>query len=568
MPATGERLDSWKEIAAHFNRDVTTVRRWERREGLPVHRHPHQSRSSVYAYRTELDAWWRDRSASGEKEPGAQAPKPLPRGSLASAALLPFRALTKAAAGAGVVLVAAMALSAPDVRVPRDTINAIAVLPFGSSAGSAEAGYVSDALSDALSDHLALIPALRVIARSSVLRETGDRVTAARHLQVDAVVTGATELAGSHLTVSVDLVNAQGRRLWQGRYTGGAIDVLGLQAALVRDVIGALGRELIRPATGSGNVDAYWTYLAGRRDWNRRTPDSLRSAARLFTRAAEMDPTFALAFAGAADAESLIGYYRVAPLDESLAHAETAARHAIALDDTIAEAHAALAHIHAARWEWAQADGEYRRALALNPNYATARHWYSNYLSVIGADAEAVTQARLAVTLDPLSPIVRSGALANALMRAGRYDEALQEYERALHLDPGFGNARLGRAIAYARKRMRNEAVREAALVGGSRPAWTAAVAAIYASFGSNDEAHRLMRGLDGSAAVSKVSLAHVYADMGDIETAYRHLREAFDDRDPDLAPALREPWFDRLRADARVIPLVQGVGLPEPDLR
>ena len=112
----------------------------------------------MYAYRTELDAWWRDRSASGEKEPGAQAPKPLPRGSLASAAVLPFRALTKAAAGAAVVLVAAMVLSAPDVRVPRDTINAIALLPFGSLAGSAEAGYVSDALSDALSDHLALIP--------------------------------------------------------------------------------------------------------------------------------------------------------------------------------------------------------------------------------------------------------------------------------------------------------------------------------------------------------------------------------------------------------------------------
>jgi TolB-like protein/tetratricopeptide (TPR) repeat protein len=568
MPAILERLDSWKEIAAHFNRDVTTVRRWERREGLPVHRHPHQSRSSVYAYRTELDAWWRGRSASDEKGPGGKAPNPLPGAAPASGILFPFRELTKAAAGAGVILVAAMALSAPDVRVPRDSINAIALLPFVSSAGSAEAGYVSDALADAVSDHVALIPGLRVIARSSVVQQTGDPLAAARHLQVDAVVTGATELAGSRLTVSVDLVNAEGRRLWQGRYTGQPTDVLSLQAALVRDVTRALGRDPVRPASGSSNVDAYWTYLAGRRDWNRRTPDSLRSAARLFARAAEMDPTFALAFAGAADAESLIGYYRAGPLDESLAHAETAARHAIALDETIAEAHAALGHIHAARWEWAQADREYRRALALNPNYATARHWYSNYLSVIGADAEAVAQARMAVTLDPLSPIVRSGALANALLRAGRYDEALQEFDRALQLDPGFGNARLGRAVAYARKRMRDEAVREAALVDGSRPSWRATVAAIYASFGSTDEARRLMRGLEGSTAVSNVSLAHVYADMGGIETAYMHLRRAFDDRDPDLAPALREPWFDRMRADARVAALAQGVALPGPQLR
>ena len=280
-------------------------------------------------------------------------------------------------------------------------------------------------------------------------------------------------------------------------------------------------------------------------------------------RAADIDPTFALAFAGLADAEGLIGYYRVAPLEQSLARAEVAARHALDLNEQLAEAHASLAQVHAARWEWTQADREYQRAVALNPNYATVRHWYSNYLSIVGADEAAIDQARVAVSIDPLSPIVRSGALANALLRAGRSDEALVEFDRALELDPAFGNARLGRASAYARKRMRTEALREAALVAGLRPSWDAVALAISVGFDAAPDARRVLQTLEQDSNMSAVAVARVYATLGERERAVRHLQRAFAQRDPDLAPVIREPWFERLRSDRRVAALVEGLGLP-----
>ena len=333
---------------------------------------------------------------------------------------------------------------------------------------------------------------------------------------------------------------------------------------MVRDLVTALGRKSAAPsARQPASVDAYWTYLQARRDWNRRTPESLLEAVRLFGRAADIDPTFALAFAGLADAESLIGYYRVAPLEPSLARAEGAARHALDLNERLAEAHAALGQVHAVRWEWAEADREYQRAIALNPNYATVRHWYSNYLSIIGADDAAIEQARVAVAIDPLSPIVRSGALANALLRAGRSDEALVEYDRALELDPGFGNARLGRASAYARKRMRTEALREVAIVAGLRPAWNAAALAISAGFDAAPDARRVLQTLEQNSDMSAVAIARVYAVLGEEENAVRHLQRAFAQRDPDLAPIIREPWFERVRGDRRVSDMVKSLALP-----
>jgi len=549
MPGSQARLDSWKEIAAHFKRDVTTVRRWERREGMPVHRHVHGSRSSVYAHPAELDAWWASRPAEADE----------------SASTLRWMTV----AGAGLLLVGALAVVArPAFRTaPDDSIRAVAVLPF-TSGGSADEAYLSDGLNEAVIDGVSPLPNLRVIARSSVVRygaRPADLAAIGRELGVEALVIGSTSFDGHQIAVSLDLVQpGSGRRLWGARYAGDSAQLLSLERMMVRDLGIALGRKSAAPpGRQPASVDAYWTYLQARRDWNRRTPESLREAARLFGRAADIDPTFALAFAGLADAESLIGYYRVAPLEQSMARAEAAARHALDLNERLAEAHAALGHIHAVRWEWAAADREYQRAVALNPNYATVRHWYSNYLSIIGEDEAAIEQARVAVSIDPLSPIVRSGALANALLRAGRSDEALAEYDRALELDPGFGNARLGRASAYARKRMRTEALREAALVAGLRPAWNAAALAISAGFDAAPDARRLLQTLEQTSDMSAVAIARVYAVLGEQDNAVRHLQRAFAQRDPDLAPVIREPWFERVRGDRRVAEMVKSLALP-----
>jgi TolB-like protein/tetratricopeptide (TPR) repeat protein len=565
--AGGERrLDSWKEIAAHFNRDVTTVRRWERRERLPVHRHVHDSRSSVYAYTGELDAWWASRAHSADVPTGVPATASAPP----ALDIPPIAARPTLTSVVPLLLLAALALSLPRSRVSPASfeVGSLAVLPFSSSSTSADGQYLSEGLTDAVIDSVALIPGLRVIARSSVIRYQQvpvDLRTVARDLNVDALMIGSSTSDRDRVAFSVELLDPRsGRRFWQGRYAGHMTELLTLEGTLLTDVARALGRDPYQaPRSRPTTLEAYWTYLQGRRDWNRRTPESLRESARLFRHASELDPGFALAYAGAADAEALIGYYRAAPLDESLARAEADARHALALNDGLAEAHAALGQVFATRWDWTRADHEYRRALALNPNYATARHWYSNYLSIVGDDEEAIAQARLATALDPLSPIVRSGALANALRRAGRHDEALTEYTRALEVDPTFWNARMGRAMTYAEKRMEIEATREAGIVAGLRPSWTASAAAIYASFGAEAEARRLLQTIDRPEIVSAISLAQVYASVGETERAVRYLQQAFDARDPDLAPVVREAWFGRVRDDPRVASLVQGLALP-----
>jgi TolB-like protein/Flp pilus assembly protein TadD len=556
MNKTERRLDSWKEIAAHFNRDVTTVRRWERREGLPVHRHLHRSRGSVYAYAGELDEWWANRCASpAARHEDQGTPPPVPRARPSFVQIVPLIGL------------AALSLSMPPAASGIAGISSLAVLPFVPSSASADEDYVSDGLTDAVIDSLAAASGLRVIARASVnayrARPTPLDAIAAQ-LHVDALITGATTIEGRRIGLTVTLVQpSNGRRLWQGRYSADVNELLSLERSLLDDLSRALGRDPRTQRSRPATLDAYWAYVQGRRDWNRRTLESLREAVRLFRQAAELDPQFALAYAGAADAESLLGYYRAAPLDESLARAEAAARRALALNGTLAEAHAALGQVYLSRWNWQEADLAYRRALQLNPNYATARHWYSNYLSIVARDDEAIAQARLAVALDPLSPIVRSGALANALRRAGRHDEALAEYARALALDPSFWNARMGQAITYANKAMRDQAMREAALVAGLRPTWTAAAASIYGTFGAVPEARRLLRTVEQSEEMSAVSLAQAHAAIGETGRAVSLLRLAFERRDPDLAPAVREPWFDRLRGDARMTAMVQALGLP-----
>lgn len=565
-----ERLDSWKEIAAHFKRDVTTVRRWERREGMPVHRHRHGVRSSVYAHRKELDDWWAGRPAeSGEFVPTATAPASIRRHPPDPIGRRYSKARAIAVVGAVLLLVGALAVMVRLALRPslHEAIRTVAVLPF-TSGSSADEAYLSAGLTDAVIDGVSPLPGLRVIARSSVMRYSSppaDLPTVGRELGVQTLVIGSTSFDGHQIAVSLDLVHAEsGRRLWSARYAGDALQLLSLQRMILNDLGTALGRGAVAPGGRQPtSVEAYWTYLQARRAWNRRTPESLREAVRLFGRAADIDSTFALAFAGLADAESLIGYYKVAPLQESLVRAEVAARHALDLNERLAEAHAALGQVHAVRWEWAEADREYRRAVALNPNYATVRHWYSNYLSIVGEDDKAIEEARLAVSIDPLSPIVHSGALGNALLRAGRYDEALAAFERALDLDPAFGNARLGRASAYARKRMRTEALGEAALVTGLRPAWNAAALAISAGFDAAPDARRLLQTLEQNSDMSAVAIARVYAAMGERENAVRHLQRAFAQRDPDLAPVVREPWFELLRGDRRVAALVTGLGLP-----
>ena len=363
MTGSQERLDSWKEIAAHFKRDVTTVRRWERREGMPVHRHLHGARSSVYALPAELDEWWASRPADADEFVSAQASSPhIPSDPLNPTGLRDSRRRWMTLAGAGLLLAGALAVVArPAFRLyPGDTIRSVAVLPF-TSGGSAEETYLGDGLTQAVIEGVSPLPDLRVIARTSVLRyvvHPSDPGTIGRELGVQALVIGSMSFNGHQIAVSLDLVHCEnGRRLWGARYAGDSGQLLSLERMIVRDLGQALGRQAAASAGRQPtSVDAYWTYLQARRDWNRRTPDSLREAVKLFGRAAEIDPTFALAFAGLADAESLIGYYRVAPLEQSLAKAEVAARHALDLNERLAEAHASLAQVHAARWEWAQAD--------------------------------------------------------------------------------------------------------------------------------------------------------------------------------------------------------------------
>jgi len=388
-----QRLDSWKEIAVYLKCSERTVRRWEK-EGLPVHRHPHKKKAAIYAYKAEIDGWWRDGHErlkqieevpeAGVEEPPVVARAPWWR------RLWPLAGLTLAATMLVVGLMAGRFRERIRGKIPVAAFHSVAVLPLENLSHDPEQEYFADGMTDALITDLAKIHALRVISRNSIMQYKGNRKAMsqiARELSVDAVVEGTVMRSGDRVRITAQLIEApKDRHLWAETYEGDLRDVLSLQdqvaKAIATEVKITLTPQEQTRLSAARTVDpaAHQAYLRGLFELHGTTPEAKERAIWYFQQAITHDPNDALAYAGLADAYYSQSTQQKAPL-EVMPKAKAAALRAIELDDSLAETHAALGFIKLAfDWDWPGAEHELRTALELNPNLAVAHVHYGKYL--------------------------------------------------------------------------------------------------------------------------------------------------------------------------------------------
>jgi TolB-like protein/DNA-binding winged helix-turn-helix (wHTH) protein/Flp pilus assembly protein TadD len=458
-------------------------------------------------------------------------------------------------------------------------IRSLAVLPLENLSGDASQNYFADGMTDELITDLAQISALRVISRTSVMVYKGARKPLpqiARELNVDAVVEGTVLRSGDQVRITAQLIEAStDKHLWSQSYEGELRDTLSLQnkvASAIADQI----RISLTPQEQAAlknvkvvNPQAYESYLKGRYFWNKRTADGLKVALAYFTQAIEEDPKYAQGYSGLADTYALLGdwQYAVMTPKEAFPKAKAAAIKALELDSTLGEAHNSLAFVlDAFDWNLDAAGKEFRRAIELNPGYATAHHWYAWHLSLLGRFDKAIEEMRKAENLDPLSLIINAD-LAEILVLARSYDESIRQSRKTIEMDPNFALAHNQLAQAYIQKQMYEEAVAEmqkAVKLSGDSPTCIANLARAYVASGKRSEAVKLLSDLKKRSNPSlsySSEIAVIYVALGDGDQAMNWLEKAYEERFN--SSVLLRPGFDPLRSDPRFQNLLRRVGLP-----
>ncbi len=484
--------------------------------------------------------------------------------------------------GFGLALVLAASLSW--ILYPRSysspVIRSLAVLPLDNLSGDPSQDYFAEGMTDELITRLAQISALRVISRTSVMAYENARKPLpeiARELNVDAVVEGSVSRSGERVRITAQLIQMPtDTHMWAQSYDEDLQDTLALQSKVARDIAEQISVTLSRQEQAalvkskSVNPEAYEDYLKGRYFWNKRTADGLKKAIAYFKHAIDTDPTYAEAYSGLADSYALSGdwEYGVLPPRDAFPLAKAAATKALALDESLGEAHTSLAFaLDLYGWDWAAAEDEYRLAIKLNPGYATAHHWYAWHLMVMGRNSEGIAELRKAENLDPLSLII-SADLADALCIAHLYDDSVRESRKTLEMDPGFAVAHYELGQALEQKHMHDAAIAEfqkAIDLAGHSAAFDSNLGYVYAVSGRKEEAKELIRDLatrhdENPSADANVAL--IYVGLGDQDQAMNWLNKAYEARfNPSI---LLRPAFDPLRSDARFQDLLRRIGLPQ----
>jgi len=462
---------------------------------------------------------------------------------------------------------------------PSLVIHSLAVLPLESLSSDASQEYFADGMTDELISDLGQISALRVISRTSVMAYKHARKPLpqiAHELNVDAVIEGTVLRSGDQVRITAQLIEASSdKHLWSQSYEGELRDTLALQNQVARAIADQI-RIKLNPQEQAAlksarvvNPEAYESYLKGRYFWNKRTVEGLKVALAYFNQAIEEDPRYAQAFSGLADTYALLGdwQYAVMTPKEALPKAKAAAIKALELDGALGEAHNSLAFcLDGFDWDFNSAGKEFRRAIELNPGYATAHHWYAWHLSLLGRYEEAIAEMRKAENLDPLSLIINAD-LAELLVLAHFYDESIRQSSKTIEMDPNFALAHIQLAQAYLQKHMNDEAVAElqiATQLSAGSPTVMANLARAYAASGKGSEAMKLLSDLkkrSNSIYSHGSEIAVIYAALGDRDQAMNWLEKGYQERfNPGV---LLRPGFDPLRSDPRFQDLVRRIGLP-----
>ena len=448
-------------------------------------------------------------------------------------------------------------------------VRAIAVLPFVNASPDPEDEYLSDGLTDELINALAQVDGLHVTPRTTVFARKG-RVTEARTLGAELGATflleGVLRRSGQQLRITSQLTSAvDGRLLWSARFDREAHEVFAVQEEIARTIVitlrgtllGDLSDPVPKPATRSPR--AYHMYLRGRHAWaSRQGSEGVKEAIRYFEQAIEEDPNYALAYTGLSDSYALLLDYRGVPVREGMERAKLEAKRALALDETVAEAHTSLAWVtFIYEWDWPRAEAEFRRAIELNPRYATARQWYAWLLMALGRMEESLMQARLAVELDPPSISIRR-SLGWLYSYARQPEAAIAFLRRTIALDPTAEETYRVLGMAYLQKGMLEDArtaFRDALDMAPETAYALAGLGATEARAGRDDEVARVLGQLDAIGArryVSPVAYAMVHAARGDADRTFAALERVWQERRGWMTYIKVEPMLDPVRSDAR----------------
>jgi TolB-like protein/Flp pilus assembly protein TadD len=455
-------------------------------------------------------------------------------------------------------------------------LNSVAVIPFQNESKDINAEYLSDGLTESIINNLSRLSALRVVARNTVFRYKSTTVSPediARDLGISSIVSGRVLQLGDRVIIRAELVDvANGWQLWGEQFHGTLSDVLTVQEKISEEISKALEFQLTREERkrltkrDTDNSEAYHLYLKGRYQWNKYSQTGLRSAIDYFEQAIEIDPTYALAYAGLADC-----YYRLsnlyAPTHEAMPKAKAAAIRALEIDPNLSEGHAALGMTKLSyEWDWSGAEEEFRQAIQANPNYSIAHQRLGLYFNLLGRFEEARHELELAREMDPLSPQLHGSFVASFFL-ARDFSTALAEVQKTLEMDSNHAPTfyLLGRIYEELGQLDRAIAVFKRLLALGHVPMYRAALGRAYALNHKHREAREVLSELEEQSAqryISAYSKATIHLALGDKNKCVACLEKACEDRCELVTWLKVDPALDDIRTDLRFTNLLRRVGL------
>jgi serine/threonine-protein kinase len=461
---------------------------------------------------------------------------------------------------------------------PSPFLNSIAVLPFANISAEKDNEYFSEGLTEEIIMNLSKLQMLKVIARGSTMRYVKEGKThkqTASDLGVQYLLEGSVRRQGKDLRITAQLIDAsRDVYLWAETYRGTMEDIFDIQEKVAAEIVQALQLRLspnekqILKQRFTENTVAYQLYLQGRFFWNKRSEEGLKTAIRYFEKAIEKDPQYALAWAGIADSYSLLGEYGNIPRKETYPKAEAAVYKALEIDNRLAEVHTSLASLlMLSKWDWVNSKKEFKLALELNPNYATAHHWYSQWFLSMGKLEESLRMISRAAELDPVSQaILKDQGLTLYYNR--QYDSAIEIARKTLELDPNYAAAHRLLSLAYQGKELFDEAIAENQNWGtltGNKVETTVALAQLYAVSGRSEDAKKLIEVVEkDKLVIDQVcrGLAMVYAALDENDIAFKWLEKSYERHEESLLSLKVDPKADRLRSDPRFIALLKKIGV------
>lgn len=470
----------------------------------------------------------------------------------------------------------------PRFEAPVYSRNSIAVLPFADHSPNRDQEYFCDGMTEELINALTKLRELRVVAWTSALRlrgESHDLRAIGERLKVGTIVAGSVRKAGERLRVTVQLIGApDGCYLWSEIYDRELKDVFSTQEEISQAIAGRLKiqiadgqrKHLVRQYTE--NFDAYNLYLKGRHSWNQRSEQGLRKGIDYFEQAILLDPRYAPAYSGLSDSYSLLGNSGVVPAKEVKGKAMSAALKAVEIDPTLAEAHTALGHVRATYlWDWLSASAEYKTAIALNPAYATAHHWYAvTYLAPLALMDEALAEIQRAEELDPMSLSIKRD-IAIILYHARLYERAIQHSNKTIQIEPNFSGGYWALGLAQEQLGRYAEAVaafQQALELSPDTPRWLGALGHACALLGNRAAALEYLEHLSRLARsryVAPFDFALIHLGLGDTDAAFERLEQAYKSRSYELVTMKIDPRFDPVRSDPRYSKLLKRLSLESP---